>query len=259
MQKIVIKLGSSSLTGGTKKLFRPFMVELARQIAAVQAENAVVVVSSGAVAAGKELLTSFASEPNHQAIPSKQMFAAVGQARLMQVWGDLFNIYGITIGQVLLTRFDFSNAKSHENAKNTFERLLAHRILPIVNENDSVATDEIALGDNDNLSALVASLVGADLLILLTDQEGVYTADPRIDRQATLIRRVEKVDDHLLQIATGSKHEGSIGTGGMRTKIEAARFATEHGVRTVIAKAYRPDVILDVVAGKEVGTEVLAQ
>lgn len=252
MRKIVVKLGTSSLTNGTTKLSRPHMVEMARQISQLQAEgNQMVLVSSGAIATGKEILPT----PNiDNSLPPKQMLASIGQVRLMQLWTELFGIYGLLIGQILLTRSDVSNEKSYKNAQNTFSALIEHRILPIVNENDTVATEEITLGDNDNLSALVAKLIGADLLILLTDQEGVYTADPRLNPEAQLIERIDEIDESIRSLAKGSSHPQGLGRGGMSTKIEAAHLATQSGATTIIASAKTPNVLLDVVSGKPIGT-----
>lgn len=252
MKKIVIKLGTSSLTQGTTKLCRPHMVEMARQIHKLHtAGHSIVLVCSGAIASGKELL------PNLQidnTLPPKQMLASMGQVRLMQVWTELFSIYGLLIGQILLTRNDIFNEKSYLNAQNTFNALLSHRVLPIVNENDTVATEEITVGDNDNLSALVAKLIGADLLILLTDQEGVYTADPRLNPQAQLIERIDEIDETIRSIAKGSSNPQGLGRGGMSTKIEAARLATQSGTTTIIANASTPNVLLDLAVGKPIGT-----
>lgn len=257
MQRIVIKLGTSSLTKGTRKLSLPQMVEFARQLALLHGGgHEVILVCSGAIAAGKELLPHLKLD---ETLPPKQMLASIGQVRLMQIWTELFGIYGTTISQILLTKNDFSDPKSYSNAQNTFLALLKHRIFPIVNENDTVATDEISLGDNDNLSSHVARLVGADLLVLLTDQEGLYTHDPRIHPDAKLIPEIEKVDAHILALATGSSHPEKLGTGGMATKLEAARVASEEGIATIISSALTPNVLLDIVAGKPVGTRFSPQ
>jgi glutamate 5-kinase len=251
MKKIIIKLGTSSLTNGTKQLFLPHMAEMARQIAELhQAGHQVILVCSGAIAAGREVLSSKVD----QSLSSKQMLASIGQVRLMRTWTKLFEIYSILIGQVLLTRGDVTNEKSYQNAQNTFYSLLNHCILPIVNENDTVATEEITLGDNDNLSSLVAELISADLLILLTDQNGVYTADPRLDPKAELIQHIDYIDETIRSLAKDSSHPEGLGRGGMSTKIEAARFATEHGIATIIASAKIPNVILEIASGKPIGT-----
>lgn len=257
MTRIVIKLGTSSLTNGTKQLSRPHMVEFARQISRLHEEgHEVVLVCSGAIAAGREMLPHTKLGTS---LPPKQMLASVGQVRLMQIWTELFGIYGVLISQILLIRSDFSDEKRYLNAQNTFNALLSHRVLPIVNENDTVATEEITVGDNDNLSALVAKLIEADLLMLLTDQEGLYTADPRKDPNATLISNVETIDANILSLGTGSSHPEGLGRGGMATKIEAARLATQSGTKTAIVGYWVNNAILDIAAGKTLGTQFSAQ
>ena len=177
MHTLVIKLGTSTLTQGTKQLSRRYMVELARQIVHLREQGKqIVLVTSGAVAAGRELL----GHPTVERYwPSKQMFASVGQGRLMQIWADLFGLFNVNVGQLLLTRGDFSNRQRYLNIRDTLHCLLKHHVLPIINENDTVATKDIRVGDNDNLAALVSNLIAADRLVLLTDQQGLYTADPR--------------------------------------------------------------------------------
>lgn len=250
MKKIVIKLGSSSLVDENKKLSRRNMAEFVRQICLLhEMGNQIVVVSSGAIATARY---SFKTTVD-STLSSKQMLASIGQVRLMHAWSELFGIYDVTIGQVLLTRGDVSDEKRSTNAKNTFLALLAHRAIPIVNENDTVATEEIRFGDNDTLSALVAQLIEADLLILLTDQQGLYTADPRYHPEAQLIPRIETIDDAISGCAQDTPKEG-VGTGGMTTKISAARLATVSGATTVIASSKEPNVILNLAAGMTVGT-----
>ncbi len=251
MQKIVIKLGSSSLTNGTKRLSRSHMVEIVRQISSLhQAGHQVIVVSSGAIAAGREYC---ADQSNYTSLPSKQMLASIGQVRLMNTWSDLFNIYDLSVGQVLLTRSDVSDEKRAENAQNTLLTLLSHRVIPIVNENDTVATEEIRFGDNDNLSALVANLIQADLLILLTDQEGLFTADPRTCPDAKLIETIEVIDENVACCAKGT-HPDGVGTGGMTTKLQAAQKATTQGTSTIIASSKEPNILISLIDGKKIGT-----
>lgn len=249
-KKIVVKAGTSTLTQGSKKLSRKFMLELTRQLAVLHGEGKeIILVSSGAIAAGREVLQHPSVE---RYLPSKQMFAAVGQAHLMQIWSDLFSIFEINVGQLLLTRDDLSNRKRYLNARDTLTCLLQHNIIPIINENDSVATKEIRVGDNDNLAALVANVIGADLLILLTDQEGLFTADPRLNKEAKLIPIIETIDDSIFALAKGSST--TLGTGGMYTKIEAAQTASHSGTPTVIASATHPNVLLELVHGKRIGS-----
>lgn len=250
IRKMVVKVGTSTLTQGTKKLSRRYMLELVQQLVQLQAQGIeVVLVSSGAMAAGRELLNFPTVE---RSLPAKQMFSSVGQVKLMQTWSELFAIYDLSVGQVLLTRDDLSNRKRYLNARDTLHCLLKHKVLPIINENDTVATQEIRVGDNDNLAALVANLIEADIVVLLTDQEGLFTADPRSNKDATLIPIVQKIDESIFALAGGSST--SLGTGGMTTKIEAARIASQSGTRTIIASSARPNVLLDLAQGKEIGT-----
>ncbi len=254
-ERIVVKLGTSTLTNGEKRLSHPRLVDLARQVSALQAGGRqVVLVSSGAIAAGREAL-GYPSLPKH--LPAKQMLAAVGQPRLMAVFGQYFSVYGCQVAQVLLTRADLDDRRRYLNARNTLEALLQQRIIPIINENDTVATEEIRIGDNDNLSALVANLLEADLLLLLTDQEGLYTADPRTDPQARLIHEVqpEPFSAALWQAAGGSAT--LLGTGGMVTKLQAADLARHGGTRVVIARGSEPEVLTRLANGEALGTCIL--
>jgi glutamate 5-kinase len=180
------------------------------------------------------------------------MLAAVGQSRLMRVWEGLFEIYGLVVGQMLLTRADVAERDRFLNARDALQALLEHRIVPIVNENDAVATAEIKVGDNDNLAALVAVLAEADCLLLLTDLDGLYTADPHTHPDARLIPEVRNIDSTLAAVAGGSV--SGLGTGGMATKIEAAEIARRAGIDVVIAAGRSPDVILRVAAGEAIGT-----
>lgn len=249
-QRIVVKLGTSVLTGGTPRLDQPHMVELARQCAALhQRGREVIVCTSGAIAAGRERL-GFPDVP--ATVTNKQLFAAVGQSRLMLVWERLFEIYGLHVGQMLLTRADVESRRRFLNARDTLLALLQNRIVPIINENDAVATEEIKVGDNDNLSALVTILASANLLLLLTDQPGLFTADPRLDPQAALIPEVNDIDAALRALAGGSR--SGLGVGGMATKLQAADVARRAGADVVIAAGRAPDVISRVVAGEAVGT-----
>lgn len=249
-QRIVVKLGTSVLTGGTPRLDQPHMVELVRQCAALhQRGREIIVCTSGAIAAGRERL-GFPDVP--ATVTSKQLFAAVGQSRLMLVWERLFEIYGLHVGQMLLTRADVESRRRFLNARDTLLALLHNRIVPIINENDAVATEEIKVGDNDNLSALVTILASANLLLLLTDQPGLFTADPRLDPQAALIPEVNDIDAALRALAGGSR--SGLGVGGMATKLQAADVARRAGADVVIAAGRAADVISRVVAGEPVGT-----
>lgn len=255
VQKIVVKVGTSTLTGGGTKLSKRVMLDLAGQIAKLHAEGKeVVLVSSGAVAAGKEAMQVAKTD---RMVPSKQMFASIGQVKLMHTWSELFSLFDLHVGQLLLNRDDFSHRKRYLNVRDTLLSLLAHRAVPIINENDTVATKDIRVGDNDNLAALVANLIAADLLILLTDQEGLYTADPRKNKEATLISQVKHIDDSIFALAGGSVT--TLGTGGMVTKIEAAHIAAQSGTKTIIASSERPNVLAEIVSGKSLGTTFLSE
>ena len=226
------------------------MVDLVRQCARLREGDAeVVLCTSGAIAAGRERL-GYPSLPD--TVTSKQLLAAVGQSRLMRVWEELFDLYGVLVGQVLLTRADAHDRGRFLNARDTLHALLEHGIVPIVNENDAVATAEIKVGDNDNLSALVALLADADLLVLLTDQPGLFTADPRVDPSAELIPEVQTIDDTLRALAGGSGT--SLGTGGMATKLQAADVARRAGTDVIIAAGSAPDVLVRIAEGASVGT-----
>lgn len=250
MARIVVKVGTSVLTGGTRQLDQAHMVELARQCAALFREgHDVILCTSGAIAAGRERL-GFPNLP--PTVTSKQLLAAVGQSRLMLVWERMFEIFGIHVGQILLTRADVEDRRRFLNARDTMHALLAHRIVPIVNENDAVATNEIKVGNNDNLSALCVLLAEADRLILLTDQPGLFTADPRKNPEAQLISEVSRIDDALRRIA-GESVSG-LGTGGMLTKLQAADVARRAGAEVVIAAGRLPNVLTRIVAGEAVGT-----
>lgn len=254
-QTLVVKLGTSVLTGGSRRLNRAHIVELVRQCAQLHAAgHRIVIVTSGAIAAGREHL-GYPELP--ATIASKQLLAAVGQSRLIQLWEQLFSIYGIHIGQMLLTRADMEDRERFLNARDTLRALLDNHIVPVINENDAVATAEIKVGDNDNLSALAAILAGADKLLLLTDQQGLFTADPRSNPQAELIKDVYGVDDALRSIAGDSV--SGLGTGGMSTKLQAADVACRAGIDTIIASGSKPGVIGDVMEGISVGTRFHAQ
>jgi len=254
VKRIVIKLGSSVLTKGTLRLNRQRILELAQQIAHLHdCGYEAIVVTSGAQAAGRERL----GFPNlGKSVPAKQMLSAVGQGQLMRVYADLFDIFAVPTAQILLTWDDLSNRERYLNARDTLGTLIEHKIIPIVNENDTIATQEIRVGDNDNLSALVASVVDADLLIILTDQPGIFTADPRKDPQAALISDIAQISDDLFALAGGAG--SSSGTGGMVTKLQAAQVASRSGIKTIIASGSEHDVIRRLVAGEKIGTHIEA-
>lgn len=248
--RIVTKVGTGVLSHHGSQLSRPQMVELVRQIALLyQQGHQILFVSSGAVFAGRE---SLAQQPVRKDIPFKQTLAAIGQVRLMSIYEQLFGLYGIVIAQALLTRADLANRERYLNARNTLLSLIDLGVVPIINENDVVGVEEIRIGDNDNLSALVANLVDADLLIILTDQQGLFTADPRSDPNAQLIAEVSQISDEIRCLASDSGTE--VGTGGMTTKIEAASMATCSGTQVIIASGDEPDVLTRLAQGESIGT-----
>lgn len=250
-KSIVIKLGTSTLTHGGKKLDRAHMLEIVRVVAKMrEAGHKVTLVSSGAMAAGRELVENAYSLP--PVLSSKQLLASVGQGRLIEVWASLFAIYGIHIGQLLLTRADLENRERYLNARDTLFALLDNGIVPVINENDALSTAEIKVGDNDTLAAITACSIEADQLILLTDQKGLFDADPRSNPDAKLIAEVKEVDDKIFALAGGSGT--SLGTGGMYTKVKAAKIATKGGVELVIASGSDPLLMLDLIEGKGEGT-----
>lgn len=253
-RRVVVKVGTSVLTAGTDRLHRPRMVELLRQIAALRADGGEpILVSSGAVLAGWEQL---GFPRRKRTLGEKQLLAAIGQSRLMHIYAQIADLYGVTVAQTLLTRDDLRDRRRYLNARSTLMGCLERGVLPIINENDVVAVDEIKVGDNDTLSALVANLVEADLLLICTDLPGLYTADPRLDPDARLIADVPQIDDAIWALAgdVGSHR----GTGGMRTKIQAADLATRAGIDVVIAAGERPEVVLHAAAGEDVGTRLHA-
>ena len=251
--RTVVKLGTSLLTGGSDHLDENVMAGLVVQMAELHRRGLeLLVVSSGAIAAGRHKL---GPRKKLGGIPYKQVFSSVGQSRLMLTYERLFSRHEITVAQALLTRADLSDRAGYLNARNTLLALLELRVLCIVNENDVVAVDEIheaKFGDNDNLSAMVANLIDADLLLLLTDTDGLYTADPHHDPDASLIPYVERVDSKIEKLVVGT--DSNLGVGGMVTKIEAAKLATASGITTIIANGGEPDVILKLVSGEAIGT-----
>lgn len=249
-KRIVVKVGTSTLTHSTGKLNLQGIEKLVRELSDLANQGKqIILVSSGAVGAGMDRL-GLKEKP--KTIPEKQATAAVGQGILMHTYEKLFGEYGQVVAQVLLTREDSVNRSRYANCRNTFMTLLAMGVIPIVNENDAVAVDELKIGDNDTLSAMVASIVEADVLIILSDIEGLYTANPQSDPGATLISEVADITPAVEALAGGP---GSAqGTGGMQTKIQAARIAVNSGVVMVIAAGTRPGTVREVLGGAAVGT-----
>ena len=250
VKRIVIKVGSSTITYGNGKRNFSRIDRLAREIADLANQGKeIILVSSGAVAVGVDRL-GLAAKP--KTIPGKQAAAAVGQGVLMHTYEKIFAEYGQIVAQVLLTRMDSVDRHRYTNSRNTFLALLEHKVIPIVNENDVVAIDELKIGDNDNLSALVAGIVDADLLIILSDIDGLYTANPQNDPNAKL---VPEVTDITPEIEASAGDAGSkVGTGGMFTKIQAAKMATSSGINMVIASGEEKDAISRILDGEEIGT-----
>ena len=255
-RRIVAKFGTSLMTAGSTRLNMKRMTDLVAQVARLHKDGVeVVIVTSGAIAAGREKL---GLTKKAKGIALKQVLASVGQGRLMNVYERLFEQHGITVGQALLTKSVLVDRAGYLNARNTLLASLEMGVIPIINENDVVAVDEIReahFGDNDNLSAMVANLIDADLLCILTDIDGLYTADPNRDPFAKLIPLVEKIDETIDALVSGST--SGLGTGGMVTKIVAARLATESGVTMVIANGSEKDVLTRLAGGEAVGTRFL--
>ena len=255
-RRIVAKFGTSLLTAGTSRLNMERMADLVDQISRLHHQGVeVIIVTSGAIASGREKL---GLTKKAKGVALKQVLASVGQSRLMNIYEELFNRHNITVGQALLTKSVLSDRAGYLNTRNTLLASLEMGVIPIINENDVVAVDEIGearFGDNDNLSAMVANLIDADLLFILTDIAGLYTADPNKDPSARMIPLVEKIDDQIENLVTGST--SGLGTGGMVTKIEAAKLAAESGVTVVIANGSEKDILVRVTGGKAVGTRFL--
>lgn len=248
--RIVIKIGTSTLTHASGHLNLRLFEELCRVISDIKGDgNEVIIVSSGAIAMGVGKL-SLKEKPAD--IPTKQAAAAVGQCELMYNYDKFFGEYNHTVAQILITLDDVENEKRRKHFTDTMERLLEMGVLPIVNENDTVATSEMTVGDNDTLSAVVAVNVKADLLILLSDIDGLYSADPKKSDNVRLIPVVEEIDEQLLKIAGGAG--SALGTGGMHTKVCAAQNCMKNGVDMIIANGSDLHVLYDVMDGKSVGT-----
>lgn len=252
--RIVVKFGTSLLTGGRNCLDEQIMADLVQQIAQLRRQGRdIIIVSSGAITYGKYKL---GLAKKVKGIPYKQVCSSVGQSRLMNVYERLFEPYGITIAQGLLTKIELSNRHGYLNTRNTLMALMELGVICIVNENDMVAVDEIReakFGDNDNLSAMVANLVDADLLVILTEVDGLFTADPHSNPDAEFIAEVKEINAGIKKLAAGTS--GATGTGGMITKIEAARLATTSGITVIIANGRSPSVLLRVTAGEKCGTK----
>ncbi len=253
--RIVVKVGTSTLTHATGRLNIRRVESLCKTLADLKnAGHEIILVSSGAIGMGVGKLM-LPGRP--QDMPTKQAAAAVGQCELMYTYDKLFEEYHHTVAQILLTGSDVENEERHRNFRNTIFRLLELGAMPIVNENDTVVTDEIGVGDNDTLGAIVAVSVEADLLVLLSDIDGLYTADPHRHPDARRIERVEEVTPEIEALAGGKG--SALGTGGMATKLSAARMATAAGTDMIIANGADPRVLYDIAEGRPVGTRFVAK
>lgn len=251
--RIVVKVGTRFLTGGTDRLDGDVMASLVAQVAELtRRESEMILVSSGAVAAGGHVLGTM---KHGKGLPARQMLAAVGQTHLMRMYEERFEVHGVTVAQALLSRRDLTDRLGYLNVRNTLIELMDRGVIPIINENDVVAVEEITgdvFGDNDTLSAMAANLVDADLLVMLGEVEGLFTVDPHLDPDARLISTVERLDEETE--SRGGPSWGDDGRGGMATKLEAARLATASGVDVVIAAGTEPDVLVRLANGESIGT-----
>ncbi len=252
--RIIVKVGTSTLAHPNGCLNIRRTEELCKVLSDLKnAGHEVILVSSGAIGMGVGKLML---KDRPQDMPTKQAAAAVGQCELMYTYDKLFAEYHHTVAQILVTGSDFQHEDRHRNFENTISRLLELKVLPIINENDTVATEEIAVGDNDTLAAIVAVSVSADILVLLSDIDGLYTADPHKDPNATLISVVEAIDDKIISL--GGEKGSNLGTGGMRTKLRAAQICNEKGCDMIITNGATPAVLYDICDGGAVGTRFVA-
>lgn len=248
--RIVVKIGTSTLTHSTGRINIRRVESLCRILSDLKnAGHEVILVSSGAIGmgVGKLMLNEKPKD-----IPTKQAAAATGQCELMYVYDNEFSKYNHIIAQILITNADIENEKHYKNFRNTITRLLELQVLPIINENDTIATDEISIGDNDTLGAIVAVSVDADLLILLSDIDGLYDSNPKDNPDAKLISEVYEITEDIEKMGGGKGSE--LGTGGMETKLNAAKIATEKGIDMVIANGSNPELLYDIVEGEKIGT-----
>ncbi len=253
--RIVIKVGTSTLAHPSGLLNIRRVEELCKVMSDLEnAGHELILVSSGAIGMGVGKL-SLKERPRD--IPTKQAAAAVGQCELMYTYDKLFSEYNRAVAQILLNGADIQNSERRQNFENTVFRLLEFGVIPIINENDTIATEEIVIGDNDTLGAIVATAINADLLILLSDIDGLFTADPHKDPNARLLPVIEDITPEIFAMTGGAVT--SLGTGGMHTKLAAAKIATEQGVEMIIANGQNPDILYDIADGKPCGTKFLAK
>lgn len=249
-KRIVIKIGTSSLTYDTGKMHLRRIEKLARVISdLMNAGKEVILVSSGAIGVGTDVM-KLPERP--KTVAGRQAAAAVGQVSLMQVYSRMFGDFGYNVAQLLITKDTIDNPESKQNAVNTFTELIKMRVLPVVNENDTVAVDEIKFGDNDNLSSIVARITGADLLVILTDIDGYYMENPNETPDARMYHTITDLSEEIERAAGGAGSK--LGTGGMLTKVHASRLAAASGIHAVIANGEDPDIIHSIIDGEDVGT-----
>ncbi len=253
--RLVIKVGTSTLAHSTGRINIRHVENLCKVMSDLKNSGIeVILVSSGAIGMGVGKL-NLSRRPDDMA--TKQAAAAVGQCELMYTYDKLFSEYNHTVAQILLTGYDVRNDVSYNNFKSTMYRLLELGVLPIINENDTVSTEEIGIGDNDTLAAIVATSVNADLLVLLSDIDGLYTADPHKIKDAKLIETVTDINDDIIALGGGSG--SSLGTGGMVSKINAAKICTESGCDMIIANGENPEILYDIAEGKNIGTRFISK
>ncbi|MCS7151692.1 MAG: glutamate 5-kinase [Endomicrobia bacterium] len=248
--RVVVKIGSHLIVSGSDE----FITSIAKQVKVLREHKCeIIIVSSGAIATG---LKEYDVNSKPKTIIEKQCYAAVGQPLLMNKYIKAFQPYNITVAQILLTREDFDDRKRYVNIKNTLNKLLHMNVVPIINENDTVATEEIKLGDNDTLSAIVATKLDAELLVLLTDVDGIYDKDPAVYANAKIIREIQNLDEIERECRISTKSKFFCGTGGMKTKLAAAKICVHSGVDVVIANGMKNNILVDIVEGKTVGTKI---
>ncbi len=249
LKRIVLKVGTSTLTGGTDRISRGKIEDIAAQISELRSEYEIILVTSGAIAAARQ----FSDIEQGSDVQVKQALAAIGQLQLMRIYQEIFRDYQLDMAQCLLTYYDFNNEESRRNIKGTIETLLRNRYIPIINENDTVAVDEIKFGDNDKLAALTASLLSVDVLILATDTDGVYTADPKNNPDAEIITTIHELSQ-VHQFISDSK--SAQGSGGMKSKLQAAAIAQDNGVETWILNGGRKDFLTEALKNESTFTKV---
>lgn len=250
IQRIMIKVGSSSLCDEIGKINKEKVLHLVLQMSKLIKQGyTLTLVSSGAIAAG---MGSLQLKKRPTTIPEKQALAAIGQAQLMQIYEEIFSLFDLKCAQILLNHDDFNDRKRLMNLYNTMNALMKYGVIPIVNENDALSVDEIKVGDNDTLSALLVPVVEADLLILISDIDGLYTSNPHMDKNATLLKYIDHIDEQIVQMAGGSSSQ--IGTGGMMTKIKAAQIVNDYGCHMVIVNGQKENSLIHIFDDVEEGT-----